>query len=86
MMNRFSYDAILMDWAMPEMDGFEATAQIREMESPGEHIPIIAITASAKEGDRERCMALGMDDYISKPVTPQVLKDVLIRWIKKMKK
>jgi signal transduction histidine kinase/CheY-like chemotaxis protein len=74
--NRF--DLILMDCQMPEMDGFEAAQKIREMERRlGGHVPIIAMTANAMQGDREACLAAGMDDYISKPVTIDNLRRIL---------
>lgn len=77
------YAAILMDVQMPEMDGFEATVRIRvrEAESHTTHLPIIAMTAHALEGDREKCLAAGMDDYVSKPIVPQKLLEVLEKWI-----
>jgi CheY-like chemotaxis protein/HPt (histidine-containing phosphotransfer) domain-containing protein len=75
-----TYDAILMDGQMPHTDGFEATRVIRAMEG-ARHTPIIALTASAMQGDRERCLAAGMDDYVSKPVSPEQLEAVLRRWI-----
>jgi len=66
---------------MPEMDGYEATETIRDIEGRGEHIPIIAMTAAAMEGDRERCMAAGMDDFITKPVRLDAVSTVLTRWV-----
>jgi signal transduction histidine kinase/CheY-like chemotaxis protein len=77
---RQTYDAILMDGQMPQTDGFEATRVIRAMEGT-HHTPIIALTASAMHGDRERCLAAGMDDYVSKPVSPEQLEAVLLRWV-----
>ncbi len=78
-----TYDAILMDCQMPEMDGYEATAAIRQSEGSAGRIPIIAMTAAAMEGDRERCIAAGMDDFITKPVRLEAVSMVLERWLAK---
>jgi two-component system sensor histidine kinase/response regulator len=75
------YHLVFMDVQMPEMDGLEATQKIRATESPGRHTPIIAMTAHALKGDRERCLSAGMDDYLPKPLEPDALFRVLERWI-----
>jgi two-component system, sensor histidine kinase and response regulator len=72
-----SFDLILMDVQMPEMDGFEATRLIRTEEPPGRHTPIVAMTAHAMIGDRERCLAAGMDDYLSKPLDKTALLAII---------
>ena len=74
------YDAVLMDCRMPRLDGFDATRQVREREPDDRHVPIIAMTASALEGERERCLAAGMDDYLTKPVDAAAIERVLLRW------
>jgi two-component system sensor histidine kinase/response regulator len=77
-----NYSLILMDCQMPEMDGYEATLYIRKDEAVrGGHVPIIAMTASAMKGDRENCIASGMDDYLSKPVGQEQLLRLLERWL-----
>ena len=80
------FDVILMDVQMPEMDGFEATALIREKEKEtGGHIPIIAMTAHAMKGDRERCLAAGMDGYLSKPVRADAITEAIDEALKRQK-
>jgi len=79
MIELLPFDMVFMDCEMPEMDGFEATREIRRLQSD-RHLPIIAMTAYALQGDRERCLAAGMDDYFSKPVTLEDFQAALERW------
>jgi two-component system sensor histidine kinase/response regulator len=71
------FDLILMDVQMPEMTGLQATMQIRREEAIGTHIPIVAMTASAMSEDRDRCLAAGMDDFVSKPVSSKVIEQMI---------
>jgi PAS domain S-box-containing protein len=91
-LKQIAYDLVLMDCQMPEMDGFDTTRKIRELEAQSSqlaaggpsafpHIPVIAMTANAMQGDRERCLACGMDDYIAKPVQMNDLAERLDRWL-----
>ena len=75
------YDAVFMDCQMPEMDGYQTTRAIRQGEPAGQHLPIIAMTANAMSGDRERCLAAGMDDYVSKPLRLEELQAAVARWL-----
>ncbi len=79
------FDVILMDCQMPVMDGFEATRRLRAGEAgePAIHIPVIAMTANAMQGDKEQCLAAGMDDYLAKPVSRQELTTCLRRWVRR---
>ena len=82
MVDRTSYRAVLMDIQMPELDGYQATGRIRE-QARHRDLPIIAMTAHAIAGYREQCLAAGMNDYVTKPVEPEVLYRVLARWIRR---
>jgi signal transduction histidine kinase/DNA-binding response OmpR family regulator len=81
LLERQQFDLILMDCQMPVMDGFQATAAVRAAEGPERHIPIVALTANAVAGDRQRCIDSGMDEYLSKPFTQDQLGDMLRRWL-----
>ncbi|HTO94783.1 MAG TPA: response regulator, partial [Bacteroidota bacterium] len=74
------FDIVLMDCQMPVMDGFQASREIRAAEERGTHIPVVAMTANAMQGEKEKCLAAGMDDYISKPIMLRSLEEALSRW------
>ena len=76
---RTAYDLVLMDGQMPEMDGYEATIELRRREGNGRRVPVIALTANAIEGERERCLSIGMDDFVTKPVKLTELSSVIAR-------
>ena len=79
-LEREDFDVVLMDWHMPGMDGFEATQAIRH-DGRWPDLPIIALTAGAMAGDRERCLRAGMDDYLTKPIRPERLEETVSRWL-----
>jgi CheY-like chemotaxis protein len=79
---RTAYDLVLMDLQMPELDGYAATAAIREQEQEaGRRVPIVALTADAVAGDADKSRAAGMDDHLTKPLTPERLAAVVERWV-----
>ena len=79
--SRNRFDVILMDCNMPVMDGYEATIQIRKMDGSVGDIPVIAMTANVQDGERQKCIQVGMNDYLSKPIKLQKLKEMLIKWL-----
>jgi len=80
-----SYDLVFMDCQMPVMDGYEASRQIRDLKSNvlNRSVPIVAMTANTMQGDREKCLSVGMSDFISKPVNPTKLQEALREWLPK---
>jgi CheY-like chemotaxis protein/HPt (histidine-containing phosphotransfer) domain-containing protein len=79
-LSKGDFDLVLMDVQMPRMDGYAATRAIRAAEPPGTHLPVVAMTAAAVEGERDRCLAAGMDDFLTKPVDPAALTAALNQW------
>lgn len=81
MVRNQEYTLILMDCQMPVMDGFEATKAIRALDRPISRVPIIAVTANVMEGQRDKCLAAGMNDYLPKPINKDVLRKAVDKWI-----
>jgi len=80
LLEQFVFDLVLMDIEMPNLNGLEASAAIRQREKvTGRHIPIVAMTARAMKGDQEKCLAAGMDDYVSKPIRPGDLSAAILK-------
>jgi CheY-like chemotaxis protein len=80
-LRKLPYDLVFMDCQMPEMNGYDATSEIRRLDSPNRRVPVIAMTAEALDGYRDRCLRAGMDDYITKPVSIEDLARVLRAWL-----
>jgi CheY-like chemotaxis protein len=80
-LDRTACDLVLMDCQMPVLDGYATTARLRASASPHRAVPVVALTANAMAGDAERCLAAGMDDYLSKPIRIEALREVLERWL-----
>jgi CheY-like chemotaxis protein len=74
------FDLVFMDCQMPVMDGYTASGKIRELQGDASKLPIVAMTANAMRGDREKCIEAGMDDYLSKPVQAEAIRDAIVRW------
>jgi len=75
------YDLIFMDCQMPEVDGYQATAEIRRLEGPATHVPVVALTAHAMKGAEQTCREAGMDEYLSKPIDRQMLEKCVDRYL-----
>ena len=81
------YHLVFMDCQMPVLDGYRATQRLREIEKRrGTRTPVVAMTAHALAGDREKCVEAGMDDYVAKPISPEVLAEVLGKWVEKQRR
>jgi two-component system sensor histidine kinase/response regulator len=81
--NSTPYDLVFMDCQMSDLDGFQVTAMMRQTEGPGARVPIVAMTGLAQAGDREKCLAVGMNDYLAKPLQFHLLEATVRRWVTK---